>query len=243
MPYHFLLLPKIEAMEHAGQPRDITTMRTRFWAKFEKVRDKISPFESLFVIFPCQSGAADHSKVHEPFEIQTPGPVLQSMAPVLKALSTLLKITATVGAVAGYPLPPGLPFLENLQNQDQISFLGSIYDDALRVDEDGALNPTDESQWTQDTTAVVEGAATAADRDAPPESGMTETRAAYDQMVQIMQDEHGNWRAKCGLRRMCVADPSEIGGGPMYRWVCAKCAGNAEQLNPRLETCQGIHRE
>ena len=59
------------------------------------------------------------------------------MAPVLKVLNTLLKVTATVGAVAGYPLPPGLPFLESLQKQDQIAFLGSIYDDALRVDEDG----------------------------------------------------------------------------------------------------------
>ena len=170
---------------------------------------------------------SDHSEVHEPFEINTPGPVLRAMAPVLKVLNTLLKVTATVGAVAGYPLPPGLPFLESLQNQDQIAFLGSIYDDALRVDEDGALNPTDESQWTQDAHAVVEGAAAAAEQDALSTHDVREnssaagTRAAFDQMVQIMRQHHPDWRTKCGLQRMRVTEPSKT-HGPVFRWVCVK---------------------
>ena len=193
MPYFFLLLPKVEAMEKAGK-EDAKTFREKFWARCERVHDKITPFESLFVIFPCQSGRTDHSQaegysmcVHEPFEVKTPGRVLQAMAPVLKQLNTLLKVTATVGAFAGYPLPKGLPFLESLQNQDQIKFLGEIYDDALRVDKDGALNPSDENQWTQDAHALAEGAAAAADHEVPSREG---TRDAYEKMQTIMQKEY-----------------------------------------------------
>ena len=43
-----------------------------------------------------------------------------------------------MGKVAGYPLPSGLPFIGDMLEQDQIAFLGGIYDDAQRVDEDGA---------------------------------------------------------------------------------------------------------
>ena len=33
MPYHFFLLPKLEAMERAGRQEDLTTFRKRFWAR------------------------------------------------------------------------------------------------------------------------------------------------------------------------------------------------------------------
>ena len=236
LPYFFLLLPKVEAMQRAGK-QDPVSLRKRLWSRFERVNDKISPFVKFEVLFLCQSGRDDHSSaegfsscVHPPFEILTPGPVLQKLAPVLRQLNNLLKVTATVGKIAGYPLPSGLPFIGDMLEQDQIAFLGGIYDDAQRVDEDGAINPTDENQWVSDLHAIAGGAEAAASSGGVESSA--DTHAAYEQMRVLIEQKHPDWKAQCGLRRMCVADPAAP--GPRYRWVCAKCAAIAKELDPPL---------
>ena len=242
LPYFFLLLPKVEAMQRAGKQEDATSLRKRLWSRFERVKDKISPFQKFDVLFLCQSGRDDHSStegfsscVHPPFEILTPGPKLQKLAPVLRQLNNLLKVTATVGKVAGYPLPSGLPFIGDMLEQDQIAFLGGIYDDAQRVDEDGAINPTDENQWTSDVHTIAGSAETAASSGGVESSA--DTHAAYEQMRALIEQKHPDWKAQCGLRRMCVA--ASAAPGPRYRWVCAKCAAVAEELDPPLEPVPG----
>ena len=129
-----------EAMQRAGKQDDPTSLRKRMWSRFERVGDKISPFVKFEVLFLCQSGSDDHSCaegfsscVHPPFEIQTPGRVLQKLAPVLRQLNNLLKLTSTVGKVAGYPLPSGLPFIGDMLEQDQIAFLGLQVDGAAQL--------------------------------------------------------------------------------------------------------------
>ena len=237
LPSFFLLLPKAEAMQRAGKQDDPTSLRKRMWSGFERVSDKISPFVKFEVLFLCQSGRDDHSSaegfsscVHPPFEILTPGPVLQKLAPVFRQLNNLLKVTATVGKIAGYPLPSGLPFIGDMLKQDQIAFLGGIYDDAQHVDKDGAINPTDENQWVSGLHAIASGAEAAASSDGVESSA--DTHAAYEQMRALIEQKHPDWKAQCGLQRMCVVDSAAP--GPRYRWVCAKCAAVAKELDRPL---------
>ena len=124
-----------------------------------------------------------------------------------------------MGKVAGYPLPSGLPFVGDMLEKDQIAFLGGIYDDAI--------NPTDENQWPSDLPALAAAAASSGSVESS-----ADTHAAYEQMRALIEQKHPDWKAQCGLRRMCVAD--SVGPGPRYRWVCAKCAAAAQELDPPL---------
>ena len=57
-------------------------------------------------------------------------------------------------------VPGGEPCAGDRQRVAIVRPVCAVETKLVRVDEDGALNPTDESQWTQDAQAVVEDAAT-----------------------------------------------------------------------------------
>jgi hypothetical protein len=244
MPYYFLLVPKGKM----GQYRQSDPGFWRTWL------EQLSLFQTSYVIFPCQSSETAHTTaegylncVHKPIEVKVPGEMLKKAAPILQQINNLIKIASVVGKVAGFPLPPGLPFLESLQKVDQIQFLEMITDDAARVDSNGKVDQTDENQQAAFVAEAVDVAGGAAQigsnkawgveevkqslEAASDERTREQTVTAYGQLKEILKDH--DIKCESGLQLMRVKDVKAV-QGPIFRWVCASCAAKADQLLPEL---------
>ena len=59
-----------------------------------------------------------------------------------------------------------------------------------------------------------------------------QTLAAYGQLKEISKGH--DIKGESELQLMRVKDPATA-EGPIFRWVCAKCAAKASRLEPELE--------